>query len=137
MENEKVTKGNPSGDDRVPDRIAYEPTQRKEPKIALSYGATLQDSIIAQVFYKYKSQSGEKNAKNTAKTAGVEVLYEEAANLVLDKSYPDAAEESGLEIVSRPEIDLVQIEKDSSREANCNFRCVFCFTLLPALSGPL
>ena len=32
MENEKVTKGNPSGDDRVPDRIAYEPTQRKEPK---------------------------------------------------------------------------------------------------------
>ena len=32
MENEKVTKGNPSGDDRVPDRIAYESTQRKEPK---------------------------------------------------------------------------------------------------------
>ena len=45
------------------------------------------------------------------KMYGVEVLYEEAANLVLDKSYPDAAEESGLEIVSRPEIDLVQIEK--------------------------
>ena len=45
------------------------------------------------------------------KMYGVEVLYGEAANLVLDKSYPDAAEESGLEIVSRPEIDLVQIEK--------------------------
>ena len=45
------------------------------------------------------------------KMYGVEVLYEEAANLVLDKSYPDAAEGSGLEIVSRPEIDLVQIEK--------------------------
>lgn len=45
------------------------------------------------------------------KMYGVEVLYEEAANLILDKSYPDAAEESGLEIVSRPEIDLVQIEK--------------------------
>lgn len=45
------------------------------------------------------------------KMYGVQVFYEEAANLVLDESYPDAADESGLEIVSRPEIDLVQIEK--------------------------
>lgn len=45
------------------------------------------------------------------KMYGVEVFYEEAANIVLDQSYPDAAKESGLEIVSRPEIDLVQIEK--------------------------
>ena len=42
---------------------------------------------------------------------GAGVFYEEAANIVLDESYPDAAEESGLDIVSRPEIDLVQIEK--------------------------
>ena len=45
------------------------------------------------------------------KMYGVEVFYEEAANIVLDQSYPDASKESGLEIVSRPEIDLVQIEK--------------------------
>lgn len=45
------------------------------------------------------------------KMYGVEVLYEDAANIVLDASYPDAAEESGLEIVSRPDVDIVQIEK--------------------------
>ncbi len=42
---------------------------------------------------------------------GAEVFYEEAANIVLDASYPDAADESSLEIASRPEIDIVQIEK--------------------------
>lgn len=45
------------------------------------------------------------------KMYGVEVFYEEAANIVLDDTYGDAADESKLEIVSRPEIDLVQIEK--------------------------
>ena len=45
------------------------------------------------------------------KMYGAGVFYEEAANNLLDESYPDAAEESGLDIVSRPEIDLVQIEK--------------------------
>lgn len=45
------------------------------------------------------------------KMYGLEVFYEEAANLVLDESYPEAAKESALEIVSRPEIDIVQIEK--------------------------
>lgn len=45
------------------------------------------------------------------KMYGVEVFYEDAANIVLDATYGDAADESNLDIVSRPEIDLVQIEK--------------------------
>ena len=45
------------------------------------------------------------------KMYGSEVFYEEAVNIVLDDTYGDAAEESKLEIVSRPEIDLVQVEK--------------------------
>lgn len=45
------------------------------------------------------------------KMYGVGVFYEDAANVVLDATYGDAADESGLEIVSRPEIDLVQMEK--------------------------
>ncbi|MEG0566463.1 MAG: trigger factor family protein, partial [Hungatella sp.] len=45
------------------------------------------------------------------KMYGPEVFYEDAANVVLDATYADAAEESKLDIVSRPEIDLVQIEK--------------------------
>lgn len=45
------------------------------------------------------------------KMYGAGVFYEDAANIVLDETYGDAADESGLDIVSRPEIDLVQIEK--------------------------
>ena len=45
------------------------------------------------------------------KMYGVGVFFEDAANVVLDATYGNAADESGLEIVSRPEIDIVQIEK--------------------------
>ncbi len=45
------------------------------------------------------------------KNYGVGVLYEDAAGDIIDNTYADAMDESGLEIVSRPEIDVVQIEK--------------------------
>lgn len=45
------------------------------------------------------------------KMYGVEVLYEDAVNEAIDTTYPQAAEECGLEIVSRPEIGVEQIEK--------------------------
>ena len=45
------------------------------------------------------------------KMYGVEVFYEDAANILLQETYPEAYDESGLEIVSRPEINIVQIEK--------------------------
>lgn len=45
------------------------------------------------------------------KMYGPGVFYEEAANRLIPQEYPNAARESGLEIVSRPMIDIVQIEK--------------------------
>ena len=45
------------------------------------------------------------------KMYGVEVLFEDAANIAMDETYAKAVDESGLEIVSRPEVDIVQIEK--------------------------
>ena len=45
------------------------------------------------------------------KNYGPGVFFEDAANELIDEEYPKAAEESGLEIVSRPEIDVEQIEK--------------------------
>ncbi len=46
------------------------------------------------------------------KTYGVEVLYDDAFNFVLQDAYALAAEESKLEIVSRPEIDVVSASKE-------------------------
>lgn len=48
------------------------------------------------------------------KMYGAGIFYEDAANALIQTEYPKAAEESGLEIVSQPEIDVVQIEKGKS-----------------------
>ena len=45
------------------------------------------------------------------KMYGVGVFYEDAVDEVIDTSYPDAAKESGLEIVSRPSISIEEIEE--------------------------
>ncbi len=45
------------------------------------------------------------------KMYGASIFYEDAANELIPEAYEKAAEESGLEIVSRPDIDVVQIEK--------------------------
>lgn len=45
------------------------------------------------------------------KMYGVGILYEDAINEALDATYGKAVDESGLDIVSRPEIDIVQVEK--------------------------
>ena len=45
------------------------------------------------------------------KMYGAAVFYEDAANELIPDAYAEAAKESGLDIVSRPEIDVVQIEK--------------------------
>ena len=45
------------------------------------------------------------------KMYGAGVFYEEAANSLIPDAYSAAAKESGLEIVSRPDIDVIQIEK--------------------------
>ena len=45
------------------------------------------------------------------KMYGVGVFYEDAVDEVIDASYPDAAKESGLEIVSRPSISIEESEE--------------------------
>ena len=45
------------------------------------------------------------------KMYGPEIFYEAAANSLMQNSYPAAVAESGVDVVSRPEVDVVQIEK--------------------------
>ena len=45
------------------------------------------------------------------KMYGAGIFFEDAANALIQAEYPKAVDESGLEIVSQPEIDVVQIEK--------------------------
>ena len=45
------------------------------------------------------------------KMYGVGVFYEDAANELINETYPEAVKESGEDIVSRPDIEVTQIEK--------------------------
>ena len=48
------------------------------------------------------------------KMYGPEIFYDDAANALIPKAYSEAYDECDLEIVSRPEINIVQIEKGKS-----------------------
>lgn len=45
---------------------------------------------------------------------GEEVFYDDAIDYVLNETYPKVIEESKLEVVSRPEVDIVQVGKGKS-----------------------
>jgi len=45
------------------------------------------------------------------KVYGSEMFYEDAANICMENSYPSALDESDLDVVSRPEVEIVQMEK--------------------------
>ncbi len=62
------------------------------------------NSISIQGFRKGKAPR-----KMVEKLYGPEIFYEDAANFVIPDAYEEVAKDSGLEIVSRPEIDVVDI----------------------------
>lgn len=45
------------------------------------------------------------------KVYGAGMFYEDAANELMQKNYPSAVDESGVDVVSRPVVDIVQIEQ--------------------------
>ncbi len=61
------------------------------------------------------------------KMYGPSVFYEDAANALLPEAYSKAADESGLDIVSKPDIEVVQIEKGKT----------FIFTAEVAVKPPV
>ena len=48
------------------------------------------------------------------KEYGAGVFYEDAANELMPEAYAEALEESGLDVVSRPEVDVTQIGKEQN-----------------------
>lgn len=56
-------------------------------------------------------RKGKAPRKMIEKLYGPEIFYEDAANEIMPEAYAKAAEESGLDIVSQPKIDVTQLEK--------------------------
>ena len=91
--------------------------------------AKLTIEVSAEDFEKALQKAYEKNKNKIAvngfrkgkvpravieKVYGAGVFYEDAANILIPEEYSKAAEESKLDIVSQPEIDVKQIEKGKS-----------------------
>ncbi len=57
-------------------------------------------------------RKGKAPRKMIEKMYGKEIFFEDAANEIIPEAYSNAAHECGLEIVSQPEIDLVQLDAD-------------------------
>lgn len=90
-------------------------------KLTIEVSAEDFEKAMTKAYNKIKGQvsipgfrKGKVPQKMLERAYGAGVLYEDAANFAMQDSYPDAAKESGLEIVSQPEIGIDQIEKGKS-----------------------
>ncbi|MDD4371325.1 MAG: trigger factor [Anaerostipes sp.] len=87
-------------------------------KVTIEVGADVLDAAIKKAYNKNKGQfnlpgfrKGKVPQVMIEKQYGVEVFYEDAANIIIPDAYSDEMKDSELDIVSRPEIDVVQLEK--------------------------
>ena len=87
-------------------------------KITITVDADAFEEAMVKSYNKNKKnisiqgfRKGKAPRKMVEKLYGPEVFYEDAANFAIPDAYEEAAKESGLEIVSRPEIDVVEIGK--------------------------
>lgn len=87
-------------------------------KLTITVSADEFEKALVKSFNKNKNRinvqgfrRGKAPRKMIEKLYGPEIFYEDAANFAIPDAYEEAANESGLEIVARPEIDVVEIEK--------------------------
>lgn len=98
--------------------LQVENLEKNMAKLTIEVPAEQFEAAVKKAFDKNKGRfsipgfrKGKAPLAMVEKMYGLEVFYEEAANIVMDDTYGDAMDESGLDIVSRPEVDFVQIEK--------------------------
>ena len=86
-------------------------------KLTIDVTAEAFEDAIHKAFDKNKNKIGIQGFRKgkapfalVVKMYGKEMFYEDAANLLIPDAYDEAAKNCGFEIVSRPEIDVTQIE---------------------------
>ena len=98
--------------------LQVEKLEKNMAKLTIEVPADESDAAIKNAYNKNKNKfsipgfrKGKAPLAMLEKMYGAGIFYEDAANEVIDASYPKAAEESKEEIVSTPEIKVTQIEK--------------------------
>lgn len=98
--------------------LQVEKLENNTAKLTIEVAAEEFDKAIQAAYKKNKNKfnvpgfrKGKVPYAMVEKMYGAAVFYEDAANDIIPKAYADAAAESELEIVARPEINVTQIEK--------------------------
>lgn len=98
--------------------LQVEKLEKNMVKLTIEASAEEFDAAIQKAYLKNRGKmtiqgfrKGKAPRAIIEKMYGTEIFYEDAANEIIPAAYEKAAAESGLDIVSQPQIDVVQIEK--------------------------
>ena len=98
--------------------VKVETLEKNMAKLTVEVSAEEFEKALQAAYNKNKSKisvpgfrKGKVPRQMVEKLYGPGFFYEDAANALIPEAYAKAADESGLEIVSRPVIDIIQIEK--------------------------
>lgn len=98
--------------------VQIEKLEKSMAKLTIEASAEDFEKAMQQAYLKNRShitipgfRKGKAPRQMVEKMYGAGIFFEDAANSIIPGAYEEAAKESGLDIVSQPEIDVVQIEK--------------------------
>lgn len=98
--------------------VQVEKLEKSMAKLTIEVDSDQFNAAMEQAYQKSKSKialpgfrKGKAPKAMIEKMYGAGIFYEDAANILIPDAYEAAAKESELDIVSQPEIDVVQIEK--------------------------
>ena len=98
--------------------LQVEKLEHNMAKLTIEVEASKFDAAMKNAYNKKKGsfnlpgfRKGKVPFQLIAKEYGVEIFYEDAANILIPDAYAEAMKDTDLEIVSRPEIDVTQLEK--------------------------
>ena len=114
--------------------VSVEKLEKSMAKLTVEVDAAEFDKAVEQVYRRNKNRfnvpgfrRGRAPRKFVEKMYGAEVFYEDAINDVINSSYPGALDDCGEDVVSMPEISVVQAEAGKP----------FIYTALVALKPPV
>ena len=98
--------------------LQVEKLEKNMAKLTIEVPASELEKALQSAYMKQKNKislpgfrKGKVPRQMIEKMYGAEIFYDDAANELIPKAYAEAYDEAELDIVSRPEINVVQIEK--------------------------
>ena len=98
--------------------VQVENLEKNMAKLTITVAADEVAKAITKAYNKQKNsisvpgfRKGKVPQAMIEKMYGSEIFYEDAANIMMQDTYPQAYDECGVDIVSQPKVDIVQLEK--------------------------